>query len=106
MHKEPREAKYRLKLYVTDHTLRSRQALAQLRKLCDEQFPDAYELEVVDVLTHPEEAAEHHILATPTVERELPHPIRRIVGDLANTDKVLKGLALHPIHPAHRVRKP
>ena len=93
-----KQAKYRLKLYITDHTLRSRQALVQLRKLCDEQFPHDYELEVVDVLEHPEEAAAQRILATPTVERELPHPIRRIIGDLADIEKVLAGLALHPAH--------
>lgn len=87
--------KYRLKLYVTDHTLRSRQALAQLRQLCEEQFPEQYELEVVDVLDHPEEAAARRILATPTVVRELPHPIRRIIGDLADVEKVLAGLAMH-----------
>lgn len=91
-----KQAKYRLKLYVTDHTLRSRQALVQLRKLCDEQFPHDYELEVIDVLEHPEEAAAKRILATPTVERELPHPIRRIIGDLADVEKVLAGLALQP----------
>ncbi|MDD5250471.1 MAG: circadian clock KaiB family protein [Rhodocyclaceae bacterium] len=91
-----REAKYRLKLYLTDHTLRSRQALVQLRRLCDEQFPDRYELEVVDVLANPGEAKAQRILATPTVVRELPHPIRRIIGDLADIDKVLAGLALHP----------
>lgn len=89
--------KYRLKLYVTDHTLRSRQALAQLRRLCDEQFPCDYELEVVDVLEHPAEARAERILATPTVVRELPHPIRRIIGDLADIDKVLDGLAIHPV---------
>jgi circadian clock protein KaiB len=94
-----REAKYRLKLYVTDHTIRSRQALAQLRSLCDAQLPDRYELEVVDVLACPEEARLHRILATPTVERILPHPIRRIIGDLADIDKVLAGLALHPYTP-------
>ena len=88
--------RYRLKLYVTDHTLRSRQALAQLRSLCEEQFPDDYELEVVDVLDHPDEARQQHILATPTVVRELPHPIRRIIGDLADIDKVLAGLEIHP----------
>jgi circadian clock protein KaiB len=94
-----REAKYRLKLYVTDHTIRSRQALAQLKSLCDAQLPDRYELEVVDVLACPEEARLHRILATPTVERILPHPIRRIIGDLADIDKVLAGLALHPYKP-------
>ena len=88
--------KYRLTLYVTDHTLRSRQAIAQLHRLCEEQFPHRYELEVVDVLECPEEARDRHILATPTVIRELPHPIRRIVGDLADVDKVLAGLAIHP----------
>lgn len=94
-----REAKYRLKLYVTDHTLRSRQALAQLQRLCDEQLPDRYELEVVDVLNSPEEARAQHILATPTVVRELPHPIRRIIGDLADIEKVLAGLAIDPFEP-------
>ncbi|MDK9724982.1 MAG: hypothetical protein OEL88_08810 [Sterolibacteriaceae bacterium MAG5] len=92
---QPQE-KFRLKLYVTDHTLRSRQALVQLQRLCEEQFPNLYELEVVDVLEHPAEARAQHILATPTVVRELPHPIRRIIGDLADVDKVLAGLALHP----------
>lgn len=91
-----KQAKYRLKLYVTDHTLRSRQALEQLRKLCEEQFPHEYELEVVDVLDHPDEATARHILATPTVVRELPHPIRRIIGDLSDVEKVLAGLAMHP----------
>lgn len=90
------QARYRLKLYVTDHTLRSRQALERLRQLCEEQFPHDYELDVVDVVEHPAEARAHHILATPTVERELPHPIRRIVGDLADIDKVLAGLEIHP----------
>jgi circadian clock protein KaiB len=92
-----REAKYQLRLYVTDHTLRSRQALAQLRSLCDEQLPDRYELEVVDVLTRPEVARAHRILATPTVEKLLPHPMRRIIGDLADIEKVLAGLELHPV---------
>lgn len=90
------KASYRLKLYVTDHTLRSRQALEQLRRLCEEQFPGDYELEVIDVLDRPDEARAQHILATPTVVRELPHPIRRIVGDLADIHKVLAGLAIHP----------
>ena len=88
--------KYRLKLYVTVHTLRSRQALEQLRKLCEEQFPHEYELEVVDVLDHPDEATASRILATPTVVRELPHPIRRIIGDLSDMEKVFAGLAMHP----------
>lgn len=91
-----KHAKFRLKLYVTDHTLRSRQALTQLRRLCEEQFSGEYELEVVDVLEHPQEAAAGRILATPTVVRELPHPIRRIIGDLSDIDKVLAGLALTP----------
>lgn len=101
MLKQAKQVKYRLKLYVTDHTLRSRQALAQLSRLCDEQFPEQYELEVVDVLDRPEEAAAHRILATPTVERELPHPIRRIIGDLSDVDKVLAGLAMHPVAADH-----
>jgi len=91
-----KRAKFRLKLYVTDHTLRSRQALARLRQLCDEQFCGEYEIEVIDVLEHPKEAAADRILATPTVVRELPHPIQRIIGDLSDMEKVLAGLALMP----------
>jgi circadian clock protein KaiB len=91
--------KVRLKLFVTDHTLRSRQAVAQLQRLCEDEFADHYELEVVDVLAHPDEARASHILATPTVIRELPHPVRRIIGDLADVDKVLAGLALLPHGP-------
>lgn len=90
------QANYRLKLYVTDHTLRSRQALEQLQRLCEEKFPEDYEIEVVDVLASPDEARTMKILATPTVVRELPHPLRRIVGDLADMDKVLAGLEIHP----------
>lgn len=86
----------RLTLYVTDHTLRSRQAIAQLERICAEQLPQRYDLEVVDVLEHAAEARARHILATPTVIRELPHPMRRIIGDLADMDKVLAGLAIHP----------
>lgn len=93
---QPSAEKYRLTLYVTDHTLRSRQALAQLHRLCEEQVPHRYELAVVDVLERTEEARARHILATPTVIRELPHPIRRIVGDLADIDKVLAGLDIRP----------
>jgi circadian clock protein KaiB len=91
------ESRYQLRLYVTDHTLRSRQALAQLKALCDEQLPDRYDLEVVDVLTSPAEAKAHRILATPTVEKLLPHPMRRIIGDLADIEKVLTGLELRPV---------
>lgn len=92
-----KQGKVRLKLFVTDHTIRSKAALAHLRKLCEEMFPHRYELEVVDVLARPEEAKAYHVLATPTVVRDLPHPLRRIVGDLADMDKVLAGLALHPV---------
>lgn len=90
------QANYRLKLYVTDHTLRARQALEQLHRLCEAQFPDDYEIEVVDVLANPAAARAARILATPTVVRELPHPLRRIVGDLADMDKVLDGLEILP----------
>lgn len=88
--------KYLLKLYVTGASPRSQRAIANLRRLCEEELPKEYALEVIDVLEHPQLAEEAHILATPTVIKELPHPARRIIGDLSDTAKVLLGLDLQP----------
>lgn len=87
----------KLKLYVTGYTVRSRQAIMQLKKLCDEQFGDVYDLEIIDILQNPQLAEDEKILATPTLIKELPLPIRRIIGDLSDTDNVLLGLDLQPL---------
>jgi circadian clock protein KaiB len=86
--------KYLLKLFVTGQTPRSELVIEQLHRICEEEFPDEYELIVIDILKRPQLAEEEKILATPTVIKELPPPIRRIIGDLAEKEKVLLGLDL------------
>jgi circadian clock protein KaiB len=86
-----------LKLYVTGETPRSRRAIANLRELCETQLAGQYEMEVIDVLERPHLAEEDRILATPTLIRELPPPLRRVIGDLSDTEKVLVGLDLLPV---------
>ena len=85
---------YLLKLFVTGQTQRSESAISDLRRICEEEFQNQYELIVVDILKRPQLAEDEKILATPTVIKELPLPIRRIIGDLSDKEKVLLGLDL------------
>jgi len=87
---------YLLKLYVTGQTPRSRRAIDNLRRICEDELSGQYEMHVIDVLERPQLAEDEKILATPTVVKELPIPIRRIIGDLSDADKVLLGLDLQP----------
>ena len=91
--------KYLLKLYVTGQTPRSRRAIDNLRSICEEELRGRYEMHVIDVLDRPQLAEDEKILATPTVVKELPVPIRRIIGDLSDAEKVLLGLDLQPCKP-------
>lgn len=84
--------KYILKLYVAGFTTRSRQAINNLQKICSEDLEDHYEMEVIDILERPQLAEDEKILATPTLIKELPSPVRRIIGDLSDKEKVLVGL--------------
>ncbi len=86
--------KYVIKLYITGQTPRSLRAIDNLRRICDTELDDQYELVVIDVLERPQLAEDEKILATPTVVKELPPPIRRIIGDLSDTERVLLGLDL------------
>jgi circadian clock protein KaiB len=86
--------KYFLKLFVTGQTPRSQLAIEHLRRICEEEFQNQYELIVIDVLQQPQLAEDDKILATPTVIKELPLPIRRIIGALSDKEKVLLGLDL------------
>ncbi len=88
--------RYRLKLYVTGQTPRSLLAIANLRRLCDRELRGQYEMEIIDVLSDPQLAEDAKILATPTVIKEMPPPIRRIIGDLTDGEKVLLALDLQP----------
>lgn len=86
-----------LRLYVAGQTPRSLAALANLKKLCKEHLAGKYRLEVIDLLQNPQLARGDQIVAIPTLVRRLPPPIRKIIGDLSNTERVLVGLQLRPM---------
>jgi circadian clock protein KaiB len=99
--RKPRTARadlefYDLRLYVAGHTSRSLAALANLRRICDEYLEGRYRIEVIDLLERPQLARGDQILALPTLVRKLPKPIRKLVGDLSNTERALVGLDLRP----------
>lgn len=83
-----------LKLYVTGRTSRSENAIKNLQKLCEEDFENDYELDIIDVLQNPQLAEDEKIMATPILIKKLPLPISRIIGDLSNREKVLLGLGM------------
>lgn len=83
-----------LRLYVAGQTPKSLAAFANLKKICDEHLPGQYEIEVIDLLKQPQLAAGDQILAIPTLVRKLPAPVKKIIGDLSNTERVLVGLDL------------
>ncbi|MBW3552891.1 MAG: circadian clock protein KaiB [Gemmatimonadetes bacterium] len=85
-------AKYLLKLYVTGHTPRAAVAIDNLRRICEDDLGGRYDLEIIDVLKHPQLAEDEKVLATPTLIKSLPPPLRRVIGDLSDKEKVLLGL--------------
>jgi circadian clock protein KaiB len=91
--------RWELRLYVAGQTPRSLAAFANLKKICEEHLPDRYSIEVVDLVKHPQLAAGDQILAIPTLVRKLPSPIRKIVGDLRDTERALVGLQLRQAMP-------
>ena len=84
----------RLRLYVAGQTPKSLAAMANLKRICADHFEGTYELEVIDLMKNPQLAQGDQILAIPTLVRDLPVPIRKIIGDLSNVDRVLVGLDL------------
>ena len=87
---------YLLKLYVSGKTPRAELAIANIRRICEEELEGRYQLEIIDVLEHPQAAEDDRILATPTLIKQLPPPLRRVIGDLTDKEKVLFGLAVRP----------
>jgi circadian clock protein KaiB len=94
---KPKEERWELRLYVAGNTPKSMTALANLKKYCEQHLPDKYSLEVIDLLVQPQLAAGDQIFAIPTLVRKVPVPIRKIIGDLSNEEKVLVGLNIRPI---------
>ena len=88
---------YKLRLFVTGSTPRSTRAIANMRKICEENLSGRYDLEVVDVYENPDATRELQIIATPTLVKILPEPLRRIIGDLSDKERVLAGLNLVPL---------
>lgn len=93
-----KRAKYILRLYVTGSSARSLRAVYNLKKLCEEYLPEDYELEVIDIYKNPDAAREEQIIAAPTLVKRLPRPLRKFVGDLSNTQKILIGLDIDKRH--------
>jgi len=89
---------YVLRLFVAGMTSRSTRAVANIRAICEEHFPGAYDLEVINLYEQPALAADEQIIAAPTCVKELPPPARRVIGDMSNSTRVLEGLDM-PAHP-------
>ncbi len=92
MEQETEAQKYELRLYVAGKTPRSVTALSNLKKYCEEHLSGQYTIEVIDLLIHPQLAEGDQILAIPTLVKKVPEPVRKIIGDLSNKEKVLVGL--------------
>ena len=91
--------RYLLRLYVVGLTPRSQRAISNLREICETELAGRYELEVIDIYQQPTLGAGEQIIAAPTLIRELPLPVRRLVGDMSDRDRLLLGLDLKPIGP-------
>jgi circadian clock protein KaiB len=87
---------WELRLYVAGQTAKSIAALANLKRICDEHLEGKYHIEIIDLLKQPQLSRGDQIIATPTLVRKLPEPIRKIIGDLSNNDKVLVALDIKP----------
>ncbi|HEX8283484.1 MAG TPA: circadian clock KaiB family protein [Pyrinomonadaceae bacterium] len=94
----PPKAEFQLRLYVAGQTPKSVAALGNLKRICETHLAGRYEIEVVDLLVNPKLAAGDQILAVPTLVRQLPEPIKKIIGDLSNEDRVLVGLDVQPLN--------
>lgn len=88
----PEDERYVLRLYVTGMTPRSVQALAAIRSICEEHLRGRYDLEVIDIYQHPALARDEQIVAAPTLIKESPAPLRRLIGNLSDRERVLEGL--------------
>jgi circadian clock protein KaiB len=96
---------WNLRLYVAGQTPRSIAAFANLKRICEEHLSGRYTIEIVDLLKHPQLAAGDQIVAIPTLVRKLPEPLRKIVGDLRDSERALVGLQICPASPPEQTRE-
>lgn len=101
----PDQEQYRLRLYVTGLTAKSQRAIAATKQLCEEHLKGRYVLEVVDIYQQPTLAKGEQIIAAPTLIKRLPLPLRKFIGDMANTERILLGLDLRPVAPEKKKHK-
>jgi circadian clock protein KaiB len=94
--KDTGKSKYVLRLYVAGMTTRSKVAIQNIKEICEEHLRDRYDLEVVDIYRQPVLAKGEQIIAAPTLVKKLPLPLRRFIGDMTKTEKILVGLDLRP----------
>ena len=94
-------ARYVLRLYVTGSTTRSARAISNIRKICEEHLEGRYDLEIVDIAQHPTLAEGEQIIAAPTLIKKLPLPLRRFIGDMSHTERILLGLDLREAAEQH-----
>ena len=87
---------WRLRLYVAGQTPKSITAMANLQRICDQHLPGRYSIEIIDLLKSPQLAQGDQIIAIPTLVRKLPQPIKRVIGDLSNIERVLVGMDIKP----------
>jgi circadian clock protein KaiB len=92
-------ANYRLRLIVAGSTARSRLTIENLRRICNEHLPGQVDLAIIDIYQQPELAEQYQVIAAPTLVRLLPSPVRRIIGDLSEEARVLRGLEITPLSP-------
>ncbi len=92
----PSPPKWELKLYVAGQTAKSLLAFANLKKICEDHLQDEYHIEIIDLMQNPQLARGEQIFALPTLVRKHPEPVRKIIGDLSDTERVLAGLDLRP----------
>jgi len=91
---KPEDEIWELRLYTAGQTPKSLTALANLQRICDEHLHGKYKIEVIDLMANPRLAKDHQIVAIPTLVRKLPEPLRRVIGDLSDTERALVGLEL------------
>ncbi len=94
--KDSRSKQYLLRLYIAGTSAKSTRAIDNLKKICEEHLKGRYKLEVIDIYQQPTLAEGEQIIAAPTLVKELPPPLRKFIGDLADTEKILVGLDLRP----------
>ena len=90
---------WELRLYVAGKTPKSVAAIENLKTICEQHLEGKYQIEIVDLMLHPQLAKGDQIVAIPTLVRKLPHPIRKVIGDLSNVERALVGLQLRPARP-------